>query len=76
VSGVRIEVKGFHNRPMTPPPRGEHQWVALAMFRVNPTADRYELDAENLLTIEGPGCFLCEQPWSAAIAAAPCTGNR
>ncbi|MGW5291528.1 hypothetical protein [Streptomyces bacillaris] len=33
------------------------------------------LDHENLLTIEGTGCFKCEQPYSKYIAHRKCTGT-
>jgi hypothetical protein len=33
------------------------------------------LDQENLLTIVGPGCFYCEQPWSPRLARRRCPGE-
>ncbi len=72
---VRIEVVGFRRRDLPVPKPGIHLWVVMPMFQVDPTADRVELDRENLLTIEGPGCFWCEQPWSPELAAHPCTGG-
>ena len=71
-SGVRIEVKGFVGAPLPERKPGEHMWVVLVMFRVNPTADRYALDRENLLSVEGPGCFWCEKKWTPELAAQPC----
>jgi len=69
---VRIEVVGFHGAPLPERKPGEHMWIVLTMYRVNPVADRYDLDRENLLTIEGPGCYWCEQPYTAELASRPC----
>jgi len=58
--------------PPTPPP-GEHLWILVAMWAVEPgEGARYRLDQGNLLGAEGPGCFLCEQAWAPGIG--PCTG--
>jgi len=70
---------------LTDPGRGEHLWTILTMFRVSDDAirrlNRGEdpgtglLDHENLLTLEGPGCFKCEQPYSRYLAHRKCTGT-
>lgn len=55
----------------------EHLWIAMAMFQVDPrrwAAEQVHLDTENLLTIEGPGCFKCEQKFSNRLARQPCRG--
>lgn len=69
---------------LTDPGPGEHLWTLLTMHRVSDEmiqrlnkgdAPGPELlDHENLLTIEGPGCFKCEQPHSRYIANRKCTG--
>lgn len=66
------------------PGPGEHFWTILTMHRVGDEAirrlNRGEdpgtglLDHENLLTVEGPGCFKCEQQYSRYIAHRKCTG--
>ena len=33
------------------------------------------LDVENLLTVEGPGCYVCEEQYSPELAVRPCTGD-
>jgi hypothetical protein len=71
---VRIEVVGKHNAKLPEREPGKHLWIAIAMFQINPTATRYDLDGENLLTIEGPGCYWCEQTWGEA-AHLPCKGE-
>lgn len=59
---------------------GEHLWTAMAMYRIDPAAwmafgERVNLDTENLLTVAGPGCFKCEQPYSPQLAARRCPGD-
>lgn len=70
---------------LTDPGPGEHLWTILTMHRVSDDTirrlNRGEdpdiglLDHENLLTLEGPGCFKCEQPYSRYIAHRKCTGT-
>lgn len=76
-TGITVEASRFHHNPNMPPPKpGEHQWMVLAMWRVDrPDGERFDLDTENLMTIEGPGCFVCEQPYSPEMAAEPCPGE-
>lgn len=70
---------------LTDPGKGEHLWTILTMHRVSsdmirrlnrgeePGAEL--LDHESLLTLEGPGCFKCEQPYSRYLAHRKCTGT-
>lgn len=70
---------------LTDPGRGEHLWTILTMYRVSDDMIRRLnqgedpgaglLDHENLLTLEGPGCFKCEQPYSRYVAHRKCTGT-
>lgn len=60
---------------------GEHVWVIVASWRIfnpeeahKPEVIKY-LDLENLASMDGPGCFVCEQVWTAEIGAAPCPGE-
>lgn len=67
------------------PGRGEHLWTLLTMHRVSDdmirrlnngeTPGPELLDHENLLTLEGPGCFKCEQPYTPYLAHRKCTGS-
>lgn len=34
--------------------------------------ERVTMDRENLLTVEGVGCWHCEELWSPAVAAQRC----
>lgn len=69
--GVQVGHKFAAKLPEREP--GKHLWVALAMFSVNPGLERHFLDAENLITIDGPGCFWCERHYEEAKGT-PCTG--
>jgi hypothetical protein len=70
-----------YNRPDLLEPRtaGEHVWTVSAVYRVS--ADHLAagvgqsiLDRENLAAIAA-GCFTCEAPYSAELAAQPCPGD-
>jgi hypothetical protein len=60
---------------------GKHMWIMLAAWIVTDpqgwaTGTRPQmLDYENLATLDGPGCYKCEQPWSRKLAAQPCRGS-
>lgn len=59
-------------------PPGEHLWLLFAAFRVRDpeSTGQQHLDMENLVTIDGPGCYYCEAPYTRALAARPCGGDR
>lgn len=60
---------------------GEHLWIMLNTYRCYDPASTFDpgvskyLDMENLLSINGPGCYMCETPWSAELEAQPCPGD-
>lgn len=61
-TGLKIEAKHRYHAQIPEPKPGEHMWMVFGMWYVaSPTADRFELDVENLVSIEGPGCFICER---------------
>ena len=74
-----IEVTDQYHREIEHPPAGEHLWTFLGVFQVQwPTpvrTGRVSLGGSNLLSITGPGCFVCEQHWSEEVAAAACPGE-
>lgn len=75
ISGPQVEAKAKFAADFPVPPRGEHLWMMMAMFRIaDPKAERFHLDFENLLTIEGPGCYVCEQTLREA-GGRPCPGD-
>jgi len=73
-TGIQQEsVRKFH--ATLPDPNGRHLWVFTGMWQVkNPAAERQNFDYESLLTVEGPGCFWCEQVWRRDIGA-HCPGD-
>ena len=60
---------------------GEHFWVMTGLWHISDPATAFDpgvqkhLDLENLLSIDGPGCFICEQVYTAELASSPCTGE-
>jgi hypothetical protein len=59
-----------HDKP------GEHLWVCTGAWIISdPRAKDIQLDIENLVSIAGPGCFKCEQPFSNRLARRPCHGS-
>lgn len=76
-TSLKIEVGHRHHAPIALAGKdGEHLWAVFGVWRVmDPTSERFELDTENLMTIEGPGCFVCEKQYTPALAARPCPGE-
>lgn len=75
-AGVKIEAIHRAHAEVRDPGRGQHLWTTLAMWEVDPTqTEAVYLDTENLLTIEGPGCYKCEEVYSPELAAKPCRGS-
>lgn len=59
-----------------------HLWVMTGAWEVSESAivaarngETTHLDLENLLDVNGPGCFVCEQIYSAELAGRPCPGQ-
>src|SRR5438045_1166103 len=74
-TGIKIEARHRYHANIDWQP-GRHLWMVLGMWQIkDPESDQFQLDIENLLTIEGPGCYICEQPYSRELAARPCTGD-
>jgi hypothetical protein len=67
------------------PGPGEHLWIMTAAFRASEDmvkrmaegkeTEGQHLDHESLLTLEGPGCFKCEKPFSKRMYYRKCTGG-
>jgi hypothetical protein len=74
-TGITIQVKDKYHNEMPDPGEGQHLWTVIGCWRVTPNDDGYNLDSENLLTIEGPGCYKCEQTYTKELAAKPCEGT-
>lgn len=80
-TGQRVEVDGQVDRiPPYDPRSGQHLWVWLMAFRANPAlmddpTHTPMLDRETLLSIKGPGCYYCEQPYTPRLLRRRCPGD-
>jgi len=55
--------------------RQQHFWLVVSAFHVTiPDQPCISMDTENLMTIEGPGCYICEQVYEPGISPV-CPGN-
>lgn len=55
--------------------RQEHFWIIASVFHTEvPDQQSIQMDTENLMTIEGPGCYICEQVYEPGISPV-CPGN-
>lgn len=73
--GPKVEAKQYAQAGMPKQVPGEHLWIAMAIYRVRPEAVKHYLDTENLLTIEGPGCYWCELTWRPGMEKTRCSGS-
>jgi hypothetical protein len=78
LEGSNIFYETSHRKAEDPGP-GEHLWVMMTAHRVvNPERlgkEKYYFDMENIITVEGPGCYKCEESYSPEIASKKCTGD-
>lgn len=66
---------GVDRIPEYDPRSGDHLWIILTMYRWGgPAVELPVLDTENLLSVQGPGCYYCEQPYSQRIYKRRCPG--
>lgn len=77
-SGIVQEVK---QKKVKDPGFGKHLWVVVAAWRVN-DPEKLKLnnesqifDLENMLSIDGPGCFKCEKPYESSLLNTFCHGS-
>lgn len=67
------------------PGDGEHLWTMIASYRISDDTVRKLrdgqdpgpalMDHESLISLDGPGCYKCEQPFSKRLAYRRCTGS-
>ena len=59
------------------PGEGKHLWALAVLYRIaNPgSKERQHMDMENLMVVHGPGCYKCDQTYSAEVDAKPCKGK-
>lgn len=73
-TGIQQEAASKHSAQL-PEFNGRHLWIFTGMWRVeNPARSQQNFDMENLITVEGPGCFWCEQMWNPTMGA-KCPGD-
>jgi hypothetical protein len=78
--GIKQEAADKFQATLTDPGRGKHLWTVLAMYVMADPAVSMDpngqilMDRENLLTIEGPGCFKCEKHWKPGLERRWCQG--
>lgn len=73
MTGIYIQVRDKVNADLPEPAHGNHLWNWVAVFRcADPEAGEMIADSENLLSIVGPGCLHCEEPYSPALARKRC----
>lgn len=52
---------------------GKHLWCCGAVWEVNrPELKDQQLDMENMINIDGPACWWCEEMYTRELAAKPC----
>lgn len=75
VAGEQMERK-YEGIDIDAQPPGVHLWVMACAFRYNPEREGPQImDMENLLQVSSPGCYICEQVYTPAVAALPCPGS-
>lgn len=61
--------------PAYNPRSGDHLWSWAVLYRAAPGVETPMLDAENLLSIAGIGCYYCEQGYTDRLAKRRCPGD-
>lgn len=62
---------------------GKHLWVMVSAWSIadpqlaatGGSDHEVFMDRENLIQLQGPGCFKCELSWTRKIAGRPCRGS-
>jgi hypothetical protein len=78
--GVKQEARDKAHADMSDPGRGKHLWIVMALYGIQDPAASMDpngqiiMDRENLLTIEGPGCWKCEKSWTPDVGRRYCQG--
>lgn len=56
---------------------GEHLWCYTSLWESRDPTQRegVHLDTENLLSVDGPGCFICEALFHPSMLGRPCPGE-
>lgn len=58
---------------------GTHLWIVGVIHEVDPSAwgktTQPKLDSSNIISVNGPGCYICEEPYSERTAHRKCPGE-
>ncbi len=74
--GQHVRIDGHVDRiPEFDPRTGDHLWAVFSVYRWTPGVETPMLDQENLLTIQGPGCYYCLTEYTPAAATRRCKGK-
>lgn len=74
-TGIKIEAKSKFKAPFKKLIPGQHLWVITGAWTVTLGKEQYLLDTENLMTLDGPGCFWCGCYSTEKDARLPCPGD-
>lgn len=67
--------------PIYDPRSADHYWIIVVAYRADPSewiansATVPLLDKRNLMSVQGPACYHCEQQWSERISRRRCPGE-
>lgn len=72
-TGIVVEARSKAGKNIPEQEERKHLWNLIAVFRIgDPTAEQFDMDMENLVTIQGPGCYFCEQLYEKGMENTPC----
>lgn len=79
-TGFTERVDNFQDKvPNYDPRSGDHLWVSILMYKVDPAklleGELALFDHESLLSLNGPGCYHCERPYSPLLFTRKCKGH-
>jgi len=76
-TGLKLEAKHLYRSDLPAVVPGEHYWIVAGMWKIDPeswcSGKQVHLDLENMVSIDGPGCFHCGVAWSKDVG--PCPGD-
>jgi hypothetical protein len=80
-----VTEKVYRGDRLDPSAPGEHVWIISAVFTTtaeaierqqeDPANEMILMDREALALVAGPGCWVCEEPYTPELAAKPCPGD-
>jgi len=77
-TGETLRVQQIHRVPDYDSASRKHLWTVMSVFEVDPANfgdNAPRLGRENLLLLQGPGCFYCGVMYGEPSAYRPCDGK-